>query len=138
MKIRMAALVLIVTLMTPMAIAQSGGSTQALPGKYIHVIAMICKDWNAKDKYGKLKQVELGFNYIKWDGNGKTLRISGLEPFIKTSLGEKFKILSDLNDVPIKDGTFVLKIEGRGEISFAIEFDNALNIPKDQQKKLFD
>jgi hypothetical protein len=63
--------------------------------------------------------------------------VRGIEPLLKTSLSEEFKILSDLTKPKLRDGALLLTLEGKGQVPFMIRFGQDLRIPEAQHCRLF-
>jgi hypothetical protein len=65
---------------------------------------------------------------VEWDDTGKAIVIEGLRPFFDGA--EQIKITSDVAKPKIKDGTLLLKLDGKGdkEYQFKIVFGIGVSI----------
>ena len=100
---------------------KGAGYIQAEKGKHIHV-SIIIERSKPKEGASNIKQLVLGLNRIEWDDDGKTTAASGMEPIIETSLGEKWKITSNLEKPAVKNGLLLVYVEGKGKVSLDIKF----------------
>jgi hypothetical protein len=108
---------------------------QALPGKYVNAVGRVaCKDPKTGEQHRN--QISLAVRYLRTE-KGKAVEVRELGPWLETSLGKKFKIVSDLKRPRIKDGVLILALESIGEVSLTVDANLFIAVPEGQHCKFF-
>ncbi len=103
---------------------KGSGYVEALPGKTFHLMA-VYRFKNAGGKDINFDEFGLTVTRIDWDEDGRTTRISGIEPVAETDIHGSLKILSDLSNPALtKDGALALEVEKLGRIKVQFSFGN--------------
>ncbi len=103
-------------------LTSGAGHAVAEPGKHLNVVLTIkCED-ESKESGETYRQLELRVGRIDWNQQGKTTSVAHIEPEVRSSYGDIFRILGDLASPVVKDGSIVLRVEEKGEFSFVTKF----------------
>jgi hypothetical protein len=100
---------------------KGSGYIQAVKGHFHNVIVnMKYRKQGAKDE--SINQIAIGINRIDWDEDGRTIRLTGVRPYIEDWFGAKLSVHGDLETPPLADGIVTLEIEKIGKIPIDIRF----------------
>ena len=117
------------------SVAQGQGMEYKAPeGEFIKAVGVV----RCKGLGWQIKQISLGFSTLRQGTDGKMTSIGGLNPYLKSSLGEQVKIVSDLRIPPIVDGSLELVLQNFGQISVSIQHGRSLIVPEEQQCRFFE
>jgi hypothetical protein len=114
---------------------KGAGYIQALPGKYIMILVLVECEFPAPRGI-KYIQLAISVNRVDWDDEGKTTNIQRINPIIGTSLGGKFKILSDLDKPKLTNGILHISLGNMGDYSFQILFGDKGTLKSGDCRKL--